>query len=594
MEVLKNFLKTCFGFCKSGNLVKLAGALICKYKFPLIFAVIFVSFLIVFWGKFGNPIVDCGREVYIPYAMAFKGKVLFKDIVCIYGPLPYYLNAFLVRLFGSTLDVMSFIGVFLTCAFFFFFYLISKRFFGALSAFFLSLLILFSCVFSTHIFNYILPYSYAVLYALVFSLASVFFALKFIDARSPLSLYLTAFFISFAIISKYDFLPCFLILPAVIYFYRKSISKKTFVCCVFCFFIPFLALALILLTQGVNLSDLIFNFKMISNMANAPSLEIFYRLHTGFYFVPEKLPYMIKSSILSFVGLSTVFTIGFFLAKIKNKFLKYVIFLALSMFLSKPSFFTFAYFPIFIFLFFVFEVVSLCLKKRLFALSDDENAKLLFIFFTVLMSLKTLFDLQLDVYGTFYFPCIAISFYLIFLKFFKNRIVQYFCGINLVNFLLAVMFMVQAMSVFLTHKSSVVKTPAGNISTFSTFAVPLNSTIKYLQENLKDGDDLVVLPEGLFLNFALRNDYKFFNTSFIPLDFDAYGEEYLTKKILENLPRYLILTNRSTLEYGADYICKDYGQKFCTATNKFYNLRAIFKDEKSPRTFIFYIFERMD
>ena len=121
-------------------------------KYLLILSGIYLFFLILFWGKFGDPIVDCGREAYIPYAMADLGKILFKDIICIYGPLPYYLNALVVKLLGPSLSTMYFIGAVFSYAFLLLFYSLSKRFFGALSAFLISLVVLFACIFSVYIF----------------------------------------------------------------------------------------------------------------------------------------------------------------------------------------------------------------------------------------------------------------------------------------------------------------------------------------------------------------------------------------------------------------------------------------------------------
>ena len=152
------------------EVLKKTWAALKKNGYFSILSLIFFGALVLLWGRFGDPVVDCGREAYIPFAMADVGKVLCKDIVCIYGPVPYYINALVVKLFGASFGVMQAIGAFFAYMFLFLFYSFSKRFFGAAQAFFISFLVLVSCVFSVHIFNYIFPYSYAMLYALVFSL----------------------------------------------------------------------------------------------------------------------------------------------------------------------------------------------------------------------------------------------------------------------------------------------------------------------------------------------------------------------------------------------------------------------------------------
>jgi hypothetical protein len=58
------------------------------------------------WQKTCDPIIDFGRELYIPWALS-QGKVLYQDInMFFYGPLPYYLNALLFKIFGIHLNVI--------------------------------------------------------------------------------------------------------------------------------------------------------------------------------------------------------------------------------------------------------------------------------------------------------------------------------------------------------------------------------------------------------------------------------------------------------------------------------------------------------
>jgi hypothetical protein len=51
------------------------------------------------WLKWPDPLVDFGRELYVPWQIA-GGKVLFKDIESLFGPLSPYVNALWFRLFG--------------------------------------------------------------------------------------------------------------------------------------------------------------------------------------------------------------------------------------------------------------------------------------------------------------------------------------------------------------------------------------------------------------------------------------------------------------------------------------------------------------
>ena len=77
-------------------------------------ALIAVSFMIglaVSWQRWGNPLVDCGREMNQPLRLA-AGQMLYSDVRHIYGPLSPYLNALLYRIFGPSLGVLYADGIF--------------------------------------------------------------------------------------------------------------------------------------------------------------------------------------------------------------------------------------------------------------------------------------------------------------------------------------------------------------------------------------------------------------------------------------------------------------------------------------------------
>ncbi|HXG94515.1 MAG TPA: hypothetical protein VNN73_19385, partial [Blastocatellia bacterium] len=76
-------------------------------------ALIVVSFafaLAVSWQRWGNPLVDCGREMNQPLRLA-SGEMLYSDVRHIYGPLSPYLNSLLYKLFGPSLNVLYMDGI---------------------------------------------------------------------------------------------------------------------------------------------------------------------------------------------------------------------------------------------------------------------------------------------------------------------------------------------------------------------------------------------------------------------------------------------------------------------------------------------------
>lgn len=61
--------------------------------------------LLVSWNRWCDPIVDFGRELYIPWRLT-EGAVLYREVEDYYGPLSHYANALLFHLFGPGLRVL--------------------------------------------------------------------------------------------------------------------------------------------------------------------------------------------------------------------------------------------------------------------------------------------------------------------------------------------------------------------------------------------------------------------------------------------------------------------------------------------------------
>ena len=68
-------------------------------KFLVILWILSLVALLTFVGHYSGLLIDFGREVYYPEQI-LNGKILYKDLFNIYGPLAYQFNAILYKLFG--------------------------------------------------------------------------------------------------------------------------------------------------------------------------------------------------------------------------------------------------------------------------------------------------------------------------------------------------------------------------------------------------------------------------------------------------------------------------------------------------------------
>jgi hypothetical protein len=144
-------------------------------------AVSFVFGLAVSWERWGNPLVDCGREMNQPLRLA-RGEMLYSDVRHIYGPLSPYINALLYRIFGPSLAVLYADGIFTAMMILALVYWLSRRLMERVPAAATTLSVMWLCAFK-QAGNYVLPYSYSALHGCALGLASLSLIVHFLEQR---------------------------------------------------------------------------------------------------------------------------------------------------------------------------------------------------------------------------------------------------------------------------------------------------------------------------------------------------------------------------------------------------------------------------
>ena len=71
-----------------------------------LYASVFFVLTLWSWRTWPDPLVDFGRELYVPWALT-RGRVLYRDIASLFGPLSPYVNALWFRMFGVSLLTLA-------------------------------------------------------------------------------------------------------------------------------------------------------------------------------------------------------------------------------------------------------------------------------------------------------------------------------------------------------------------------------------------------------------------------------------------------------------------------------------------------------
>ena len=145
-------------------------------------AVSFIFGLAVSWERWGNPLVDCGREMNQPLRLA-RGEMLYSDVRHIYGPLSPYINALLYKIFGPSLSVLYADGILTAIVILGAVYWLSRRLMGRAPAAAATLSVMWLCAFK-QAGNYVLPYSYSALHGCALGLVSLALLVRFLERHA--------------------------------------------------------------------------------------------------------------------------------------------------------------------------------------------------------------------------------------------------------------------------------------------------------------------------------------------------------------------------------------------------------------------------
>jgi hypothetical protein len=126
------------------------------------------------WGHWPDVLVDFGRELYLPWRLS-EGEVLYRDVRHLSGPLSPYWNALMFRVFGVGLRSLVWVNVAGVALMVLLLHGLLRRIAGPVSAFVGSAVLLVAFAFGQldriGNYNYVTPYAHEVTHGLLLSLA---------------------------------------------------------------------------------------------------------------------------------------------------------------------------------------------------------------------------------------------------------------------------------------------------------------------------------------------------------------------------------------------------------------------------------------
>ena len=541
-----------------------------KYEFLIFILTVFAVF-ITFQHNIGL-IIDCGREVYYPQEI-LNGKVLYKDLFNIYSPFAYLFNAFLFKIFGINLNVLAIAGSVCAIGIILGIFLLTKKLFNEQMALSIAIFAISIGIIPVYIFNYVFPYAFSMTYGLFGFLFSLLFLVNYINNKNNVYLYISLFFAGLSVSCKYEFLPYILIYLFVFHFIKTKFNT---------IFIGLLSFGLIpeisftyLFAKGLTLNNLFNTFNIVINMSQTQTLKYFY---THFGVFPHKESFI--AIILTFLALAIPFFVYLipilFKEKIKNPILSliftYSAFCLIILFKNNTVVDIFMSLPIVLF------IVSLINSKKFI-----KNLSLFVVIASIfLVSLKVFWGTFLNSYGIYYLPIILLAICFIFKdKFFEKEW-------NYISFYILILSILIGFNNVkgLIRANVEISTPKGKMFVEKKYEIT-NKLLEYIEKNTKKEDKILILPEGMMINFLANRKTDDFYNSFIPLYEETFGIETFRKHFEKNMPKYIIINNWNTSDYYFSMICEDYCLDFCNFIKNNYNEKIKLSDN-----FSYIIFEK--
>ncbi len=575
---------------------------------PFGLAASFLIMAVISWRRWADILVDFGRELYIPWQIS-SGSTLYKDLAHLFGPLSQYYHSVLFRLFGVSYTTIIASNMLILLIFLCTLYLLFDHVASRSAAFMSCVIVIFVFAFSQYImignYNFMSPYSHEATHGLVLSLLLICQIYLFQLRKNRLLLFtagltlglvsltkqdiffsaaLTAGFF-FIILATKDLRPVVVSLSALLFLMGFFMPVFAF----FSYFCMFMstseAMRAVLTSTGMFLKK-----ETVNNL--------FYIRGMGFDNIVGNLSIMLVHTVLVLGVLYLVFIMARHHATQKKRGTKgYLVTAGLvtvpgaawfynpyKIGLSLPALSLLSFIVIL-----MYYINSKSQKER--RESDKIIPILLWALFSFLLLAKIILNARLYHYG-FYLALPSVVLFVIMTVWFLPSIMeQRRCGgILFRNTMIATLAVIAGHFLLVStdiYAKKVLPVGSGSdrIITFAPeiddrgFLVTQAET--WIKSHVAPGDSVVVLPEGVMLNYLTRRINPTRYTNLMVPELKTYGESGIIADFEGHSPTYFILVHKNTSEYGVGYFGTDpdNGMKIMTWINAHYAPVALFGAE---------------
>jgi hypothetical protein len=556
-----------------------------KYSGPLIVTLFFFIEVIINWRRWGNVIIDFGREVYIPWQIV-SGKTLYKDIAYYFGPLAPYLNATSFYIFGVSITTIFICNLILVAYVTFIIYRFFERLCDKVTATYSCLIFLGIFVFPFSyrgIFNYVSPYDHNITYGFVLAVTMIYLLSNFLYRPRLIVIIAAGICAGLVFLTKAEvFISTFITAAVAMIIIRQNHESNIRIIIllfIVSMLVPFLIFFIFLSVQMPMMQALKGIAANWISMLNTEITNIpFYKYLLGI----DKPMIHIFASICAFLAIllliASVSVIDLFKGKIITNRSIYILSLLVLSIISIST------------LYLVKEkggniilsYIGYSLVLMSFALTvvgvilftiyrNNLEAKIrysiMIIWFVFGLTLLAKMILHPRIYGYGFVLAVPATLGLIiaFLWLIPRLLNQFFgrgrlfrlISIVALSGLVLGMFIFYSISSFKTNRLIGKDSDRFYVSDPAPKVEAINQMMAFIKSSIPPQDTLVVIPEGAMFNYLTRHPSSIPLISFIPGEIAVFGETGILKLLKKQPPDFILLVHRLELEYGKGFFGSD-------------------------------------
>ena len=538
------------------------------------------------WLKWCDPIIDFGRELYIPWALC-QGKILYKDInMFFYGPLSYYVNALLFTIFGTHINTIIGFNLVLIVIIGCLIYKLTKNASNSVCAFFsvLCFIVLFAFprYFPILNDNFVTPYSHAATHGMALSFLTFYLVFKYLTTRRTAYACVSWLLAGFILLTKVELFLGLFASMVVTWIFILRAERPNIKGLFARLAIYSLLLIFPLILTGVYISQSSTFVKAITHILN-PYLLIFHRGHSFSHLLTNIMgmdqPLANASRMLLWLGIYVlvcliIIATNHVLYRLTRRAMSLILPSALAglttvpivnatMRGNLPYFDYFLPLPIIVVAHVVYCFVRLRKSKQLSSAWHKDILSLSLSFFALVLLSRLFFNARIVHYGFF----LALPGFLILLCLFFDTLpalMKRISGSAAIGMVPIVILTTCVLWSYFDRSLGVyqmanypIRSNTEVIKTFASTGRLIQDTINEIEAVMGQDKTLTPFPEGLMFNYLTRRESASTYTAFLPTFFAVFGDSIL-ESLQQRPPDFLLLVERSTLEYGYGYFGRDY------------------------------------